>query len=106
MSNSLPNMPPVQYVQTNGVRLAYYESGPRQGIPVIFCHGWPELAFSWRHQLKALGEAGRWAVAPDQRHALARLQRKGRAIQQGHVPEGEMGVGEGQQGHGGIVPGA
>ena len=67
MTKPLPHMPPVQYLHTNGVRLAYYEAGPRQGIPVIFCHGWPELAFSWRHQLKALGEAGRWAVAPDQR---------------------------------------
>jgi len=67
MTKPLPHMPPVQYIQTNGVRLAYYEAGPRQGTPVIFCHGWPELAFSWRHQLKAMGEAGRWAVAPDQR---------------------------------------
>jgi pimeloyl-ACP methyl ester carboxylesterase len=34
---------------------------------VILCHGFPELAFSWRHQLKAFGEAGRWVIAPDQR---------------------------------------
>ncbi len=60
-------MPPVQYVDTNGVRMAYYEAGPRQGVPVIFCHGFPELAFSWRHQLRAFEAAGRWAIAPDQR---------------------------------------
>ena len=60
-------MPPVQYVETNGVRLAYYEAGPRQGVPIIFCHGFPELAFSWRHQLAALSAAGRWVIAPDQR---------------------------------------
>ena len=60
-------MPPVQYAQTNGVRMAYYEAGPREGVPIILCHGFPELAFSWRHQLRALGEAGRWVVAPDQR---------------------------------------
>jgi len=60
-------MPPVQYAQTNGIRMAYYEAGPRTGVPIIFCHGWPELAFSWRHQLKALGDAGRWVIAPDQR---------------------------------------
>jgi pimeloyl-ACP methyl ester carboxylesterase len=61
-------MPPVQYAQTNGVRMAYYEVGPRgEGVPVIFCHGFPELAFSWRHQLKAFEAAGRWAIAPDQR---------------------------------------
>ncbi len=60
-------MPPVAYAETNGVRMAYYEVGPRAGVPVIFCHGWPELAFSWRHQLKAFAAAGRWAIAPDQR---------------------------------------
>jgi pimeloyl-ACP methyl ester carboxylesterase len=60
-------MPPVQSVQTNGVRMAYYETGARGGVPVVFCHGFPELAFSWRHQLAALGAAGRWAIAPDQR---------------------------------------
>lgn len=60
-------MPPVAYAQTKGARLAYYEVGPREGVPVIFCHGFPELAFSWRHQLKAFEAAGRWAIAPDQR---------------------------------------
>ncbi|HEY1446979.1 MAG TPA: alpha/beta hydrolase [Caulobacteraceae bacterium] len=60
-------MPPVQYADVNGVRLAYYEAGPRGGVPIILCHGFPELAFSWRHQLKALAHAGRWVIAPDQR---------------------------------------
>jgi pimeloyl-ACP methyl ester carboxylesterase len=60
-------MPPVRYAQNGEVRLAYYEAGTREGIPVIFCHGFPELAFSWRHQLRAFETAGRWAVAPDQR---------------------------------------
>lgn len=61
-------MPPVQKASVNGVELAYYEVGPRgQGVPIIFCHGFPELAFSWRHQLKACEAAGRWAIAPDQR---------------------------------------
>jgi pimeloyl-ACP methyl ester carboxylesterase len=60
-------MPPVQYAESNGVRLAYYEAGPRRGIPVILCHGFPELAFSWRHQVKAMADAGRWVIAPDQR---------------------------------------
>ena len=61
-------MPPVQHAQVNGIDLAYYEAGPRGvGVPIILCHGFPELAFSWRHQVKALGEAGRWVIAPDQR---------------------------------------
>lgn len=60
-------MPPVQRVAANGVELAYYEVNKGQGVPVVFCHGFPELAFSWRHQLKAFEAAGRWAIAPDQR---------------------------------------
>ena len=60
-------MPPVQRAAVNGVEIAYYEAGPRAGVPVVFCHGFPELAFSWRHQLKAFEAAGRWAIAPDQR---------------------------------------
>ena len=60
-------MPPVKRAAVNGIELAYYEVGPRSGTPVIFCHGFPELAFSWRHQLKAFEAAGVWAIAPDQR---------------------------------------
>lgn len=68
MSNALARqMPPVKHAQVNGIDMAYYEVGPRQGVPIIFCHGFPELAFSWRHQLKACEAAGRWAIAPDQR---------------------------------------
>ncbi len=35
--------------------------------PVVFCHGFPELAHSWRHQLPAVAAAGFTAVAPDMR---------------------------------------
>jgi pimeloyl-ACP methyl ester carboxylesterase len=60
-------MPPRQTAKVNGIEMAYYEAGPRRGIPVVLCHGFPELAFSWRHQLRDLAAAGRWVVAPDQR---------------------------------------
>jgi pimeloyl-ACP methyl ester carboxylesterase len=60
-------MPPPQRAQVNGIELAWYEAGPRQGVPIVLCHGFPELAFSWRHQMKALADAGRWVIAPDQR---------------------------------------
>lgn len=60
-------MPKAAYADIGDIRLAYYEVGPRRGVPVIFCHGFPELAFSWRHQLRAFETAGRWAIAPDQR---------------------------------------
>ncbi|MGD9719756.1 MAG: alpha/beta fold hydrolase [Pirellulales bacterium] len=60
-----PHMPAPKFVQTNGIRMAVYEQG--EGVPVVLCHGFPELAFSWRHQVKALSEAGFRAIAPDQR---------------------------------------
>jgi pimeloyl-ACP methyl ester carboxylesterase len=43
------------------------EAGPETGEPVLLLHGFPELAYSWRHQLTALGEAGHRVVAPDMR---------------------------------------
>ncbi len=67
MSALESQMPPVKRAQVNGIELAYYEAGPRGGVPIVLCHGFPELAYSWRHQLKALGEAGHWVIAPDQR---------------------------------------
>src|SRR5207247_5801993 len=61
-------MPPLQFAQTNGIRMGYYEAGPKTDTPpVILCHGWPEIAFSWRHQIKALAAAGIRVIAPDQR---------------------------------------
>jgi pimeloyl-ACP methyl ester carboxylesterase len=61
-------MPPLQLAQVNGIRMGYYEAGPKTDKPpLVLCHGWPELAFSWRHQIKALSEAGIRVIAPDQR---------------------------------------
>ena len=57
--------PRPHFVEANGVRLAVYEEG--QGEPVIFLHGFPELAFSWRFQLPAVAAAGYRAIAIDQR---------------------------------------
>lgn len=57
--------PEPQFVDTNGIRMAVYEQG--KGPPVILLHGFPELAFSWRHQIPALAAAGYRAIAPDQR---------------------------------------
>lgn len=54
-----------RYVETNGIRMAVYEQGA--GVPVVMSHGFPELAFSWRHQIPALANRGFRAIAPDQR---------------------------------------
>ena len=47
------------------IHLTVHETG--EGPPVVFCHGFPELAYSWRHQLPAVAAAGFRAIAPDQR---------------------------------------
>ena len=57
--------PEPHFVDTNGIRMAVYEQG--NGPAVFLLHGFPELAFSWRHQLPAIAAAGFRAIAPDQR---------------------------------------
>ena len=57
--------PAPRIVKSNGLDMAVYEQG--QGPPVVFLHGFPELAYSWRHQFPALADAGFRAIAPDQR---------------------------------------
>lgn len=47
------------------IKLAVHEQG--RGPAVVFCHGFPELAYSWRYQLPAVAAAGFRAIAPDQR---------------------------------------
>lgn len=54
-------------VDTNGVQLRVTEAGDRGAPAVILAHGFPELAYSWRHQIPALAEAGYHVLAPDQR---------------------------------------
>jgi pimeloyl-ACP methyl ester carboxylesterase len=61
-------MPPLQFAKLNGIRMGYYDAGPTSDAPpVVLCHGWPEMAFSWRHQIKALAAARIRVIAPDQR---------------------------------------
>ena len=64
----MTEMPPLQFAPSNGIRIGYYEAGPTSALPpVVLCHGWPEIAFTWRHQLKGLAHAGLHVIAPDQR---------------------------------------
>jgi pimeloyl-ACP methyl ester carboxylesterase len=52
-------------IEANGIELHTLEEGA--GEPVVLCHGFPELAYSWRGQLPALVQAGYRAIAPDMR---------------------------------------
>uniref|UniRef100_A0A0E0C046 soluble epoxide hydrolase n=1 Tax=Oryza meridionalis TaxID=40149 RepID=A0A0E0C046_9ORYZ len=51
----------------SGVRLHVAEAGPEDGPAVLLVHGFPELWYSWRHQMRALAARGFRAVAPDLR---------------------------------------
>jgi len=52
-------------IAANGIELHLLEEG--EGPLVVLCHGFPELAFSWRHQIPALAAAGYRVLAPDMR---------------------------------------
>ena len=52
-------------IKANGIDLFIREQGA--GPLVVLCHGWPELSYSWRHQIPALAAAGYHVVAPDMR---------------------------------------
>ena len=60
-----PGMPEPRFIRTTGIRMAVYERG--EGLPVVFVHGFPELAFSWRNQFRSFPAAGFRAIAPDMR---------------------------------------
>ncbi|MEC3916428.1 alpha/beta fold hydrolase [Nocardia sp. CDC160] len=52
-------------IDVNGLDMHVAEAGT--GPLVVLLHGFPELWYSWRHQLPALAAAGYHAVAPDVR---------------------------------------
>jgi epoxide hydrolase A/B len=58
-------MPSSRTISANGIDIFLREQG--EGPLVVLCHGWPELSYSWRHQIAALAEAGFHVVAPDMR---------------------------------------
>lgn len=62
------NFPNPTLIRVNNVELEVFEAGQENaGNPIVLCHGWPELAFSWRHQMPALAEAGYHVIVPNQR---------------------------------------
>ena len=52
-------------LESNGIRLRAAVEG--EGPLVVMVHGWPELWYSWRHQIKAIAKAGYRVVVPDMR---------------------------------------
>ncbi len=66
---TVPDSLPVtdRIIETNGVRLRTVEAGEPGAPVVVLAHGFPELAYSWRHQIPVLAAAGYHVLAPDQR---------------------------------------
>lgn len=54
-------------IAVNGVELEVFEAGRHHSKPIVLCHGWPEHAYSWRHQVPALVAAGYHVIVPNQR---------------------------------------
>ena len=55
-----------RFIETNGIRMRIAEMGDR-GPMVVFAHGFPELWYSWRHQMPSLAAAGFRVVVPEMR---------------------------------------
>lgn len=62
--HAIPAAMPVE-LAGRGITLATHQAG--NGPAVVFCHGFPDLAFGWRYQLATTAAAGFHAIAPDQR---------------------------------------
>ncbi|KAK4464044.1 Alpha/Beta hydrolase protein [Cladorrhinum samala] len=77
-NKDLPPLPPLplpdditeDYIDcTSSCGLTFHilKSGDPKNPLVLFTHGYPELAYSWRKILPSVAEAGFFCVAPDQR---------------------------------------
>jgi pimeloyl-ACP methyl ester carboxylesterase len=60
------NSPVKEYdIDTNGISIHVTDQG--NGPVVLFCHGFPDTAYTWRRQMRAVSSAGYRAIAPDMR---------------------------------------
>ncbi|KAK9936332.1 hypothetical protein M0R45_013180 [Rubus argutus] len=56
-----------KYVTVQGLKLHVADIGTGHPNVVVFLHGFPEIWYSWRHQMIAVAKAGFRAIAPDYR---------------------------------------
>ena len=61
------SFPEPQMIGVNGVDLEVFCAGSPDDPAVVMCHGWPEHAYSWRHQVAPLVNAGYHVIVPNQR---------------------------------------
>lgn len=55
------------YKDVTGARLSVLEAGDVGAPIVMLVHGFPESAYSWRHQMQPLADAGYHVIAPNNR---------------------------------------
>ncbi len=65
----MPSLERCEFFSADDVRLSYLIADQSDGLGelVVFCHGFPGLAYSWRHQLAYAAQHGYRAVALDMR---------------------------------------
>jgi pimeloyl-ACP methyl ester carboxylesterase len=66
--NTNAQFPSPTLISLEDVDLEVFEVGrENMGNPIVLCHGWPEHAYSWRHQMPTLAAAGYHVIVPNQR---------------------------------------
>lgn len=55
-----------KHIEVNGLKLHVAEIGNGSNA-AVFCHGFPEIWYSWRHQMVAVAASGYRAIAFDYR---------------------------------------
>src|SRR5262249_41757592 len=63
-SPALPRLEPLRYVRTDTLEVAYFESGPADGPPVVLLHGWPYDIHSFADATPLLASAGYRVIVP------------------------------------------
>ncbi|WP_165793629.1 alpha/beta fold hydrolase [Hyphococcus luteus] len=64
----MTDFPDPTLIEAGDASLAVYEADGdpgRKRPPVLFVHGWPEIAYAWKNQIGAFAEAGFRAIALD-----------------------------------------
>ena len=62
-----PRQPAIPSARSRPTAATLHVVEAGEGPLVVLAHGFPELGYSWRHQIPALAEAGYQVLAPDQR---------------------------------------
>src|SRR5579884_922235 len=60
-------MPGRRVRMPDGVELHVVQRGETGALPLVLLHGFPELGYSWRHQIPVLADAGYRVIVPDLR---------------------------------------